>query len=193
MLFPETSQVRDCHKLSQHWMEQKNAYFWGFLGVRLIGGWLHFRKRSIGLRVLQHPVFIQVPSPHPVEGSSAECWSYRCTHGSSKLIPPWINWLITTFEFLNSLFLWAPPFQVSLLVSALWIARRGKFGNSWAPWTECCGTPGRYEALPWEKEDLKGLCTHAQKVSSQVEKHKGEWKGGLICHWFASVHARSLC
>lgn len=93
---------------------ERNAYFWGFLGVRLIGRWLHFRKRSIGLRVLQHSVFIQVPPPHPVEGSSAECWSYRCTHGSSKLIPPWINWLITTFEFLNSLFLWAPPFQVSV-------------------------------------------------------------------------------
>lgn len=44
----------------------------------------------------------------------------------------------------------------------------------------CSEAPGRSEALPWEKEDLQGLCTRTQNVSPQVEKAQGRVKGGTL-------------
>lgn len=135
-------------------------------------------KRSKGLRDLEPSVFIQMSPPHPAQGPSAECGSYERTPGSSNLIPSWINQLITTFEYLNLLCLWAPPFQVPLLVCALWIATGAKFGVSWAPWAACCKT--------WDKKDLKRGAIMLRMYRVKLKNHMAEW-GGWGCSSVPSV------
>lgn len=146
-------------------------------------------KRRKCLRVLEPSVFIQMPPFDPVQGYSAEWGSCEPTLGSSKLGPSNISWLMTTFEYLNRLCLWAPPLQVPLLACALWVARGDKSGVSWARWSVSCKT--------WDKKDLKRGALMLRKCHLKLQKHKREWGRWeahllLVCVYMPRANVGSL-
>lgn len=91
------------------------------------------------------------------------------TPGRGRLAPSHINWLITTSEYLNLLCLWAPAFPgISLGLCTVDCGRR-------QVWSQLSSMISVLQDL--RQEGPKKGCTHAQKVSSQVQKAQGRVKG----------------